>query len=162
VLKSLAALLIATMMCLATIATARAQDRPEPWVGTWKVDLERSTYSPGPKPSQPAVVTMEMMPGGAIKTTIDTTDPTGQPAHTETIGMFDGKQNPVTGAAPNTTTAYTRLDERTFQAEGKVNGTPTLTTRVTISADGNTLTATQTGKNAQGDDVSNVIVARRQ
>ena len=45
---------------------------------------------------------------------------------------------------------------------GKVDGKPTVTTRVVVSADGKTLTATQTGKSAQGQDVKNVIVAVKQ
>ena len=36
------------------------------------------------------------------------------------------------------------------------------TTRIVISADGKTLTATQSGTNAQGQAVKNVIVAERQ
>jgi hypothetical protein len=35
-----------------------------------------------------------------------------------------------------------------YNAIGNVNGMPTVTTRVTVSADGKTLTATQTGKRA--------------
>lgn len=45
---------------------------------------------------------------------------------------------------------------------GKVDGKPTVTTRVMVSADGKTMTATQTGKNAQGQSVNNVIVLDKQ
>ena len=77
--------------------------------------------------------------------------------------MFDGKDNPVKGAqTPKTTTAYKRIDGRTFDAIGKVDGKPTVTTRVAVSADGKTMTATQTGKNAEGQGVNNVIVADKQ
>jgi hypothetical protein len=38
----------------------------------------------------------------------------------------------------------------------------TVTTRVAISADGKTLTATQADKNAQGQTVNEVIVAGKQ
>ncbi len=84
-------------------------------------------------------------------------------ANTETVWTFDGKDNPVKGASvPNTTAAYKRIDERAFEVTGKVDGKPTITTRVEVSADGKTMTATQTGKNAQGEDVKNVIVAIKQ
>jgi hypothetical protein len=109
-----------------------------------------------------ATVKVESSAGG-IKTTIDGVNPQGQPLHTESVAMFDGKDNPVTGAqAPNTTTALKRIDGRTFDAMGKVNGKPTIITRVAISADGKTMTATQTGKNAQGQSVNNLIVLSRQ
>jgi hypothetical protein len=43
-----------------------------------------------------------------------------------------------------------------------VDGTPTVTTRVVVSADAKTLTATQTGKNDRGETVNNVILADKQ
>jgi hypothetical protein len=59
--------------------------------------------------------------------------------------------NLVKGARfPNSTAAYKRIDNRTFESMGKVDGKPATTTRVVISADGKTLTATTTGKNADG------------
>jgi hypothetical protein len=149
---------VALAALLATSPPARTQST-DPWMGTWKVNLAKSTYDPGPKPTVAGTVKMEPMAGG-FRTTIDATNPQGQPTHTETVGKFDGKDNPVTGApTPNTTTAYKRINGRTFEALGKVDGKPTVNTRVVISADGNTLTATQTGKNAQGENVNNVIVA---
>jgi hypothetical protein len=159
--KRIAVVFVALAALLAVNSTAGAQS-PDPWIGTWKVDLAKSTYSPGPKPTMAATVKMEPSEGG-IKTTIDAVNPQGQPTHNETVGKFDGEDNPVKGAqAPNTTTAYKRINERTFEALGKVDGKPTTTTKVAISADGKTLTATQTGKNAQGENVNNVIVANKQ
>jgi hypothetical protein len=159
--KRIAVVFVALASLLALSSTARAQS-PDPWIGTWKVNLDKSTYSPDPKPTAAATVKMEMS-AGSLKTTIDGVNAQGQPIHTETVGKYDSKDNPVTGApAPNTTTAYKRIDGRTFEATGKVDGKPTITTRVVISADGKTLTATQTGTNAQGQSVNNVIVADKQ
>jgi hypothetical protein len=146
---------------LAIGATAQAQTG-DPWVGTWKTNLAKSTYSPGPKPTVPGVVKMEAVADG-FKTTIDATDPQGKSTHTETAGKFDGKDNPVMGAAaPNSTAAYKRIDGRTFEVTTKVDGKPTVITRVVVSADGKSLTATQTGKDAQGQTVKNVLVADKQ
>jgi hypothetical protein len=154
VLVSLAALLAAS-------PNARTQST-DPWMGTWKVNLAKSAYKPGPKPTVAGTIKMEPMAGG-FKTTIDATNPQGQPTHTETVGKFDGKDNPVTGApTPNTTAAYKRINGRTFEVMGKVDGTPTVTTRVVVSADAKTLTATQTGKNDRGETVNNVILADKQ
>ena len=132
------------------------------WIGTWKVNLAKSTYSPGPKPTVAGTVKIEASAGG-LKTTIDGANAQGQPTHTESIAQFDSKDYPVQGAAvPNSTTALKRIAGRSFEATGKVDGKVTVVTRVVISADGKTLTATQTGKNAQGAAVKNVIVAERQ
>ena len=159
--KRIVVVFVVLAAVLAIGATARAQAR-DPWLGTWKTDLAKSTYSPGPKPTVPGTVKMEAVADG-FKTTIDGTDPQGKPTHTETAGKFDSKDNPVTGApTPNTTAAYKRIDGRTFEVTSKVDGKPTVITKVVVSADGKTLTATQTGKNAQGQTVNNVIVADKQ
>jgi hypothetical protein len=141
------------------LAQAKSQD---PWIGTWKGNLEKSTFSPGPKPTVPATVKIERS-GDGMKTTIDGTDPQGKPTHSETVWMFDGKDHPVKGGpAPNMTAAYKRIDDRTFEVMGKVDGKPTMTTRVTVSADGKTMTATQTGTTIDGQSIKNVIVAEKQ
>ena len=144
------------------VSSAAQTPSADPWVGTWKTDVAKSTFSPGPKPTTGATVTIERS-GAGMKTTIDGTDPQGKPTHTETVWSFNGQDNPVKGAsAPNTTAAYKRIDDRTFEALGKIEGKPTVTTRVVISADGKTLTATQTGTNFKGETVNNVVVADRQ
>ena len=158
--KRIAVLLFSLAALLAASPNARTQST-DPWMGTWKVNLAKSTYKPGPKPAVAGTVKMEPMAGG-FKTTIDATNPQGQPTHTETVGKFDGKDNPVTGAAtPNTTAAYKRFNGRKFEVTGKVDGKPTVTTRVVVSADGKSLTATQTGKNDRAENVNNVIVAEK-
>jgi hypothetical protein len=71
--------------------------------------------------------------------------------------------SPVQGAqAPNSTQSLKRIDARTFETLGKVDGKVTVTTRVTISPDGKMLTATQTGKNPEAQTIKNVIVAEKQ
>ena len=142
-------------------AVAQAQSA-DPWLGTWRVDPAKSTYSPGPKPAGAGTVTIERS-GDSMKTTIDGTNAQGQPTHTETVWMFDGKDHPVKGApAPNATAAYKRVDDRSFEVTSKADGKLIMTTRVSISPDGKTMTATQTGQNAQGESVKNTIVALKQ
>jgi len=155
------AVVVVTLAFLVAGTIARTQSS-DPWIGTWKVNLEKSTYSPGPKPTVAATVKIEPSAGG-VKTTIDGATPEGQPTHQESAGSFDGKDTPVKGAlAPNTTNALKRIDDRTFEVMAKVDGKPALTTRVAVSADGKTMTATQTGENAQGQSLKNVIVLDKQ
>jgi hypothetical protein len=159
--KRIAVLLVTLSAVLVVGSIARTQSK-DPWIGTWKVNLEKSTYSPGPPPTVAATVKLEPSAGG-IKTTIDATNAEGQPTHTETVGGFDGKDNPVKGAqAPNTTSALKRIDDRTFEVMGKIDGKSAVTTRVAVAADGKTMTATQTGTNPQGQSVNNVIVLDKQ
>jgi hypothetical protein len=159
--KRIAVVLVTVSAVLVVSSIARTQSS-DPWIGTWKVNLEKSTYSPGPKPTVAATVKIEPS-GDGIKSTIDATNPEGKPTHTETVARFDGKDNPVKGAqAPNTTNALKRIDDRTFEVMGKIDGKPSVTTRVAVAADGKTMTATQTGTNAQGQSVNNVIVLDKQ
>jgi hypothetical protein len=126
------------------------------------VNLEKSTYSPGPKPTVAAQVKIEPAPNG-MKTTIDGVNPQGEKTHTEGVAAFDGKDYPVKGTPnPDSTSTIKRIDARSFENQGKVGGKPTVTTRVMISPDGKTLTATQTGTNPQGQAIKNVIVAEKQ
>ena len=158
-LKRIAVLSVVLIAGWALTAYAQAS---EPWLGTWKVNLAKSSYSPDPKPTVPGVVKIEKM-GDSYMTTIDLTDANGQKVHMETMWKFDGKDNPTKGApAPNSTAAYKRVDDRTFETAGKVDGKATITTKVTVSADGKTMTATQTGTNLQGQKVNNLIVAEKQ
>jgi hypothetical protein len=157
----LAVVVSTAALVLMTAALSHAQSS-DPWIGTWKVNLGKSTYSPGPAPMVAAVVKMEPAPKG-LKTTIDGVNPQGQKTHTETVAAFDGKDYPVTGAPdPTATSSLKRIDSRTFENQAKAGGKQTVTTRVTISPDGKTLTATQTGTNAEGQAVKNVIVAEKQ
>src|SRR5262249_7156109 len=63
-------------------ATTPTSQSADPWVGTWKVNLAKSTYSPGPKPQTAGTVKIEAVQDG-FKTTIDGVNAQGQPTHTE-------------------------------------------------------------------------------
>ena len=151
----------AALLASCIVSTTGQTQSSDPWIGTWKVNLEKSTFSPGPKPTTPVTVKMES-PAGGIKITIDGTTPDGKPLHTEVVGAFDGKDNPIKGADLPMTAAYKRIDSRTFESMSKMDGKPTTTNRVAISADGKTMTATITGTDAEGKTVNNVIVADKQ
>ena len=159
--KRIPAVFAALLASCIVSSTGRTQSQ-DPWVGTWKVNLEKSTYSPDPKPTTPTIIKLESS-GDGMKSTFDGMTSEGKPFHTEAVGAFDGKDNPVKGARfPNTTVAYKRIDGRTFEAQTKIDGKPMTTARVSISADGKMLTATITGKNADGQAVNNVIVHDKQ
>ena len=150
------------LIAVVAVAFTVSGQSSDPWSGTWKVNLAKSKYTPGPPPTHAATVKMEASENG-LKTAIDGVNAQGQATHTVTNGKFDGKDYPTAGApAPNSTQALNRIDDHSFQTVGKVDGKVTVTTKVAISSDGRTLTATQTGKDAQGRTVDNVIVADKQ
>jgi hypothetical protein len=141
---------------------AQAQD---PWVGTWKLNVAKSKFSPGPAPKS-NTLKIEPAPGGALKHTFDGTNAAGETTHSERVGKLDGVPVPVQNVVPSTTnktlSAFRRLDDHSFEVVSTVNGKFTTTNKVVISADGRTMTQTQTGTNAQGQPTNSVQVYERQ
>jgi hypothetical protein len=138
----------------------QAQQAPA-WAGTWKLNLTKSKYSPGPVPKS-STIKIEAAAGGGLKQTTDQVTGSGESRHIEVTAMFDGKDAAVKGNPDVDTQAYKRVDDRSYEVTAKKNGKVTTITKVTISADGKTRTATQTGTDPQGRAVNNTIVYDRQ
>ena len=75
---------------------------------------------------------------------------------------FDGKEVPFTGNPDADMIALKLIDANTIESVSKLKGKVTLTVRGVVSSDGKTRTLTQTGKNAQGAEVKNVLLFERQ
>ena len=129
--------------------------------GTWRANLAKSKYDPGPPPKVPGTIKWERAPGGWRFTT-DAVDAKGQKTHTETLEKDDGSEAPVQGATNPTTRACKRIDDRTYEDRDTVNGKATITRRLVIAPDGKTLTVTMTGTNAEGQKVNNVVLYEKQ
>ena len=148
---------VALGLSLAGSMTAQAQ---ESLYGTWKVNLAKSKYSPGPAPQR---TTMRVtVSEGGLKTVNDIVTQAGTPTFNEVLAKFDGTDREVTNTATPTTRVYKWVNDTTQEWVTKVSGKPTTTTRAVMSADGKTLTLTTTGTNAQGAQVNNVQVFEKQ
>jgi hypothetical protein len=134
---------------------------PQSVLGTWKMNVAKSTYSPGPAPRS-TTSHWEVVPGGGAKGVVETVDAAGRSFHYELVTMFDGKEAEYKGASAPTTRAYSRIDDRTYQYVERVNGKITTTNRVTMAADGRTRTQVTTGTGADGRPVNNVTLWDRQ
>ena len=130
-------------------------------VGVWKVNIAKSKYSPGPAPKS-ATITTTAVAGGSFRSINETVPATGAPTKTDTTYKFDGKDNKVTGNPNADTQSYTRVDDRHWTVVSKKAGKVTVTSKVELAADGKSRTTTQTGTDAQGKAVSNVIVYEKQ
>jgi hypothetical protein len=139
--------------CALTFAnTASAQDP----TGVWKMNPAKSKYSPGPAPKSSTITTTGTM-GGGYKSVTETVPATGAPVKSEVTFMFDGKDHPVTGNPNSTSQAYTKGDATHYTVVSKVGGKVTVTSKVALAADGKSRTSTQTGTDAQGRPVNNMI-----
>ena len=145
---------------LAIVALAVPASAADSHVGTWKLNAAKSTSSPGPVPKS-GTLKMEVIENG-YKVSLDGVDCQGNPTRAAFSVKADGKDHPAPG--PPNADAITRkcIDADTTEIVAKKDGKATVTTRSVVSKDGKTRTATQTGKNAQGQDVKNILVYDKQ
>lgn len=151
------ALAALTVILWGTWASAQAAD---PLVGTWKLNAEKSKYSPGP-PQKGGTVRFEAA-GEGIKVTADFQDADGATSHTEYTGNYDGKDYPLTGSASADTVSLKRIDANTTERTDKKDGKVVATFTRKVSNDGKTLTVTHKGTNAKGEPVNNLLVLEKQ
>ena len=130
-------------------------------VGTWKVNIEKSKYDPGPPPKGPNFTKIEAIPGG-YKFTNDGVNAEGKPTHNEWSAKFDGKDNPVKGDPNRDTAALKKIDDRTYEVISKKDGKVVNTTRSVVAADGKSRTQTGQGTNSKGVKTNNVVVSDKQ
>lgn len=150
------AVVAAGVLSFATKLPAQGADS---WAGTWTLNLTKSRYESSPAPKS-AVSKLERS-GDDWKMSQDVIDAQGRAGHTELMARFDGKDYPVEGVA-NTTYAFTRIDDHTYDLIMKRGGVVVSTNRAVVSSDGKTRTSTTTAKNAQGQTVTNVAVYDRE
>jgi hypothetical protein len=124
--------------------------------GTWKLNVAKSTYSPGPAPQSQTIVISGT--DAARKIAVDLTPAGGAAVHWEVSGGA-GVQLPVVGTNANADAyVFKRIDAATLEAQYMKGGKPTIKQTAAVSADGKTLTVTGTGTDAQGRTVNNVAV----
>ena len=125
-------------------------------LGTWVLNLEKSSYAPGPAPRS-QTRTYERVPEG-IKATITTVDPKGQPVTSRYTANYDSLEHPLTGSATVDAIALKRINATTAEATlthaRKLIGTA----RRVIDQDGKRMTITFRGTDENGRAVTNVAV----
>jgi hypothetical protein len=129
-------------------------------VGTWTLNVAKSTYSPGPPPKS-LTVKFEAA-GDGIKSTADTVAADGTTTHTEYTADYDGKDYPLKGTKDADTVSLKRVDANSTVRTDKKAGKVVRTYTRKLSADGKTMTTTITGTNEQGQTINNTVLLERQ
>src|SRR5262245_55263355 len=125
-------------------------------LGTWKLNVAKSKYSPGPAPKSATVVTS--VAEQTRKIVVDGTPATGAAQHWEVSGPA-GQDLKITGTNPNADTyTWKRINATTVEAQYKKGGKATIKQTAVVSADAKTLTVTATGMDGQGRETHNVAV----
>ena len=156
--KELLAFAIGVLIAALTLAVATAT--ADQLSGTWKMNPEKSKYSPGPAPKDLTVVVES--DESNYKLEASGTDGDGKPTHVQYSAKFDGKDYPATGIANADAVSLKRIDANTIETQQKKGGKVVMTITTKVSKDGKTRTSTWHGKNAEGKDVHNVVVFDKQ
>jgi hypothetical protein len=152
--------LLAITVAMSALVLGSIAHAADNQAGTWKLNVAKSKYSPGPPPKE-GTLTVESEPNG-LKITINGTDAEGKPVNMEFSPKYDGKDVPTTGMPGTDTISMKKIDDYTVEAVSKKAGKPLVTTRTVVSKDGKTRTTTQKGTNAKGEKVNNTIVYDKQ
>ena len=158
-MRKMLLVVLGVVIVVADIVSVSAQ-ASDPRIGTWKLNVAKSKYSPGPSPQSQ---TLKVEPSGqGEKVTSEVVAADGTRTTTQYTANFDGKDNPLTGSQVADTVSLKRIDARTTERTDKKGGTVVVTIRRVVSADGKTMNVTVKGKNAQGQEMSNVVVFEKQ
>lgn len=131
-------------------------------LGTYKLNIAKSSYAPGPTPVQDLTVTRELSSGGITQTT-DGALAGNIPFHASYRTKGDGVEVPVTGNAPFKTIAVKQVDANTTTDQRmnagnsyRANG------RTVFTHHGNRMTVTIKGINGAGQAFTQILVFEKQ
>ena len=173
--------LVVGITILVGASLVRAQGpslRANPLIGTWKQNVEKSTYSPGPPPPKGTYAVRQYAAGedGSIVAITMNVDAQGLPSlGAVAAANYDGKeyvQHTVAtlatslgshiGPKIDRTISYKPLDAYTVQIVQKQDDQIVSVSTRTISRDGKTMTDRSDYTNEAGQHVTNVLVFEKQ
>jgi hypothetical protein len=130
----------------------------DPFVGTWKLNPEKSTGTGNSPQSQILAVTAR---DNGLKFDSHAISWDGKSRHSQWIQIFNGEFRPD-AAILNREVAYIRIDAHTIERIIRVNGKEAGRGRTVISQDGRTMTGTQRVMNAQGEEFESITIYEKQ
>jgi len=129
--------------------------------GTWKLNLAKSKFSPGPPPRS-STLTFQAE-GQSLTATVEGMNAQGVP--TKVVHgpyLYDGKAYPVTGAPGYDAASYKIINDSTDEITRTKAGKVIQTVTEVLSEDGKSLTFTIKGVNTNGQQINNVAVYEKQ
>ena len=150
---------VLTIMFLALTAAGVVLAQSDPFVGTWKLDVAKSKFDPGPAP-QSQTRTWD----ASGKVSVEGINAAGKPMSYGYPIMKDGKDYPPMGAIPNKadTISTKKIDSNTIEANFMRGGKHAESTKFEVSKDGKMLTINAKGTNPDGSAFNNVTVWEKQ
>ena len=153
-------LLVGTVLAIGGVAVALADSAMDPVVGTWKLDLAKSSFNPGPAAKSQTRAYVATADGIDMMYTGVAAD--GSAVNGKSSYKYDGKDYSITGSADYDTLSLKRIDANTVESTQKKAGKAVGKTTRTVSSDGKVLTLKSKGTDAKGKAYDNVMVFDRQ
>ena len=153
-------LVVGTVLSIASGAMAFAAKAPDPAIGTWVLNVEKSTFTPGPGPKSATRTYAQTADGIAL--TFSGVAADGSAMSGGSTFKYDGKDYAITGTPDYDTLTLKRVNATTVKSTQKKDGKVVGWTTRTVSAHGKVLTLSSKGKNAKGAAVHSVAVYDKQ
>jgi hypothetical protein len=159
-MKRLLPFVAMTIFAFAGSATLRAQSNP--LVGTWKLNVTKSKFDPGP--GYKSLTRTVVAQGDGVKYSFAGVATDGKPVAYGFSATFDGKDNAISGSMPSgaDTISAKRIDSNHYVATLKKGGKDIGTSKVTVSKDGKVTTVDSTGTSASGANEHDLQVYEKQ
>jgi len=151
--------LLAAAFLAALPALAITADVADPLVGTWKLNLARSSFRPGPGPKGQLRIYRRSEDAEQLVSRGVGAD--GKPTLVQYTARYDGKDHHMTGSSGGDQIELKRIDVLTTQSIQKRGGKSEITALRTVSQDGRTLTVVTKGTTAGGEPIDATMVFDR-
>ena len=151
--------MLATVFAAACPSSAFPAEPADPLLGTWQLNVHKSTFEPAPGPK--GQLRTYAQSGDAEKLTAQGISADGKPTLVEYTARYDGKDYAITGSSGGDLISLKRIDAHTTESTQKRAGMPAIITTRTVSEDGKTLTVTTKGTSAQGVTLNHKMVFDR-
>ena len=142
-------ILAVAIVCVAVLPSSSVAQTADPWLASWKLNVAKSSFNPGPGPTRGGTVTFEAWGEDGMQRT--NPDPKG----TTYGGSYDGKDYPIKNNPRVNTISFRRLNAYSYEMTWKLNGEVRSVSRGSVSSDGKTRHVIAVGKNAKGEDFAN-------
>ena len=133
---------------------------PDPVVGTWQLNVSKSTFTAGP--ALKSQTRKYSQYGQRITLDMKTVGADGREVTTQTTYQLDGKDFPVTGTPDYDSLSAKQVDSNMANFTLKKGGKAVGTTSRTVSKDGKTLTSKTKMTTAKGEKTESVMVFDKQ
>jgi hypothetical protein len=141
--KTLILVVVGTLLALPVVTSAQSKPKvpgEDPLLGTWHLNVPKSTYKPGPAPKNQTRIYEKHRFG--IQATVKTDYADGRSTTVQSVWDYDNMEHRVTGSEDTDSITVKQINLHTHEATMSHAGKETGTFQRVISKDGKQMTVT--------------------